>query len=104
MNQEFQQYRLARIEGYNITRAQLQSRFGSGIGDLGEFEKAITEQLAMPPTTIAAWRQSEMEQAGCREGMRLAALEFYWDHRQETGTKSVCRSARRSGPCCREHE
>jgi hypothetical protein len=83
MNQEFQQHRLARIEGYNITRARLQSRFANGIGDPGEFENAIAEQLAMPPTKIAAWRQSEMEQAGCREGIRLAALEFYWEHREE---------------------
>ena len=83
MNHEFQQYRLARVEGYNITRALLESRFDSGIGDLGKFEKAIAEQLAMPPTTTAAWRQSEMEQAGCREGMRLAALEVYWEHREE---------------------
>jgi hypothetical protein len=37
----------------------------------------------MPPATIAAWRQSEMEQADCREGMRLAALEFYWARREE---------------------
>jgi hypothetical protein len=84
VNHEFQQHRLARIEGYNITRALLQSRFANGIGDPGEFEKAIAAQLAMPPTTIAAWRQSEMERAGCREGMRLAALEFYWEHREET--------------------
>lgn len=83
MNHEFQQYRLARIEGYNITRARLQSQFANGIGDPGELEKAIAGQLAMPPTKIAAWRQSEMEQAGLREGMRLAALEFYWEHREE---------------------
>ncbi len=83
MNHEFQQYRLARIEGYNIIRARLQSQFANGIGDAGEFEKAITEQLATPPTAIAAWRQSEMEQAGCQEGMRLAALEFYWEHREQ---------------------
>ena len=83
MDYEFQQHRLARIEGHNITRARLQSQFANGIGDPGEFEKAIAEQLAMPPTKIAAWRQSEMEQAGCREGIRLAALEFYWEHREE---------------------
>lgn len=80
---EFQQHRLARIEGYNITRARLQSQFANGIGDAGEFEKAIAKQLAMPPTKIVAWRQSEMEQAGFREGMRLAALEFYWEHREK---------------------
>jgi len=83
MTQEFQQYRLARIEGYRITRALLQSRFANGIGDFGEFEVAIAEQLAARPATVAAWRQSEMEQAGCREGMRMAALEFYWEHRAQ---------------------
>ena len=83
VNHQFQLYRLARIEGYNITRARLQSRFANGIGDHGELGKAIAEQLAMPPTAIAASRQSEMEQAGSCEGMRLAALEFYWEHREE---------------------
>ena len=83
MNREFEQHRLARIEGYNITRARLQSQFANGIGDPGEFEEAIAEQLAVPPTKIAGWRQSEMEQAGCREGIRLAVLEFYWEHREE---------------------
>ena len=82
MNSEFRQYRLSRIEGYNITHASLESRFHRGIGDLGEFEKAIAEQLAAPPTTVAAWRQSELEQQGCREGIRLAALEYYWEHRR----------------------
>jgi hypothetical protein len=37
----------------------------------------------MPPAIIAVWRQSEMEQAGRQEGMRLAALEFYWARREE---------------------
>jgi hypothetical protein len=83
MDYEFQQHRLARIEGYNITRARLQSQFANGIGDLCRFENAIAEHLAMPPIKIAAWRQSELDQAGCREGMRLAALEFYWEHREE---------------------
>ena len=83
MDHEFQQYRLARIEGYEITRARFQSQFANGIGDRGEFEKAIADQLAMPPTKIAAWRQSEMEQAGCREGISSAGLEFYWEHREE---------------------
>jgi hypothetical protein len=80
---EFQQHRLARIEAYNITRARLQSEFASGIGDPAEFEGAISEYLAMPTAQVAAWRQSEIEQAGVREGVRLAALEFYWEHRQQ---------------------
>ena len=83
MNHEFQQYRLARIEGYNITHARLQSQFANGIGDLGEFGKAIAERLTTPPVAIAGWRQSEMEQAGIREGIRLAALEFFWEHREK---------------------
>lgn len=93
MNQEFQQHRLARIEGYNITRARLQSQFANEIGDPGEFEEAIAEQLAMLPTRTAAWRQSEMEQAGCREGMHLAALEFYWEHREEIRLATLLRLA-----------
>ena len=88
MNSEFEQYRFARIEGRKITRARLEAQFKDGITDLDELEKAITQQLTMaPPCT--PWRKSEMEQTGCQEGMQMAALEFFWEHRQEI------RSARR---------
>lgn len=83
MNTESQLYRFARIEGHNITRARLEAQFKSGIRDLDELEKAIAQQLAAASTTCAPWRKSEIEKNGCREGMRMAALEFYWSHRQE---------------------
>ena len=35
----------------------------------------------MEPIMIAPWRNSvPLTQAACRDGMRLAALEFYWEH------------------------
>lgn len=80
MDHEFQQYRFARIEGQNITRARLEAQFKDGITGLEELEKAIEQQLTMEPT-CTPWRKSETERAGCREGMRMAALEFYWAHR-----------------------
>ncbi len=88
MDHEYQQHRLARIEGYNITRARLQVQFGSGTTDPAELEKAIAEHLSAPSAKIAAWRRSEMEQAGYQEGVRLAALEFYWEHRHEMYVKA----------------
>ncbi len=83
MNADFQQYRFARIEGHNITRARLEAQFRNGIDDLDELENAIAKQLTAEPTNCAPWRKTEIEQTGCREGMRMAALEFYWSHRQE---------------------
>ena len=82
MNQEFQQYRFARIEAQNITRARLETQFRDGIADLGELEKAVEQQLTSE-STCTPWRKSEVEQTGCREGMRMAALEFYWAHRHQ---------------------
>ena len=80
MNRKFQQYRFAYIEAQNITRARLEAQFKDGIGDLEEVEKAI-EQLIMTESTCTPWRESEVERAGSRDGMRMAALEFYWAHR-----------------------
>lgn len=80
MNREFQQYRFARIEAQNITRARLEAQFRDGITDPEQLEKAIEQQLTMEPT-CTPWRKSEPERAGSREGMRMAALEFYWAHR-----------------------
>jgi hypothetical protein len=82
MNREFQQYRFAWIEGNNITRARLESQFKDGITDLERLEKAIEQEL-MEETKSAPWRRSEIEQIGCRDGARMAALEFFWAHRQE---------------------
>ena len=77
MNREFQQYRFARIEAQNITRARLKAQFNDEIGGLEEVEKAI-DQLIMTEPTCTPWRQSEVEQAGSCDGTRMAALEFYW--------------------------
>ena len=81
MNREFQQYRLAGIEGYRITRAGLQAQFKNRIISIDELENAVTQQLAVE-STCAPWRTSEIERTGCREGSRLAALEFFWEQRQ----------------------
>jgi len=87
MNREFQQYRFARTEAQNITRARLEAQFRHGITDPEQLEKAIETQLTMEPT-CTPWRTSEVEQAGSREGMRMAALEFYWAHRRDLAVLS----------------
>jgi hypothetical protein len=81
MNQQFREYRFARIEAENITRARLEVQFKDGISAPEGLEKAI-EQLLAPETTCTPWRKSELEQAGSRDGTRMAALEFYWTHRR----------------------
>jgi hypothetical protein len=75
MNREFQQYRFARIEAQNVARARLESQFMSGTIDFEKLERAIERELA-EPTLSAPWRRSEIEQMGCRDGARMAALEF----------------------------
>ena len=95
MNPEFQQYRFARIEGHNITRARLEAQFKDGIADLDELERAIAQQLTVEPASCAPWRKSEIEQSGCRDGRRMAALEFYWSHRQELRRVSLNNSVQK---------
>ena len=87
MNRQFQQYRFARIEAQNITRAQLETQFKDGIGGLEEVEKAI-EQLIMTEPTCTPWRQSEVERAGSRDGARMAALELYTALQRRRGSTS----------------
>lgn len=82
MNQQFQAYRFARIEAQNITRAHLRAHFKDGIVGPEELEKAIEQLLATETATCTPWRNSELEQAGSRDGTRMAALEFYWTHRR----------------------
>ena len=89
MNAEFQRYRFARIEGHNITRARLEAQFKDGITNLDELEELIAQQLTEEPTNCAPWRKSEIEQAGYREGMHMAALEFFWSRRQELRRASL---------------
>ena len=81
MNRGFQQYRFARIEAQNITRARLEAQFKNGMGGLEEIEKAI-EQLIMTEPACTRWRTSEVEQTGSRDGTKMAALEFYWAYRR----------------------
>jgi len=86
MNREFQQYRFARIEAQNLTRARLEAQFKDGIG-FEEVEKAV-EQLIMTESTCTPWRTSEVERAGSSDGTRMAALEFYWGHRRRRRSSS----------------
>ena len=81
MNREFQQYRFARIEAQNITRARLEAQFKNGIDGLEEIEKAI-ERLIMTEPACTPWRTSKVERAASCDGTRMAALEFYWAHRR----------------------
>ena len=92
MNREFEQYRFARIEGRNVTRARLQSQFKDRINDLEELEKAVALELVME-THCAPWRKSEFEQMGCREVMRLAIHEFFGKLRREIPGADRNRSA-----------
>jgi hypothetical protein len=85
MNLEFQQYRFARIEAQNITRTRLETQFKHGVGDPHEFERAI-ERFVEMKSTCTPWRNSELEQAGSRDGARMAALEFFWMHRRQLPT------------------
>ena len=96
MNIEFQLYRFARIEGRNITQARLEAQFKGGIIDLDELEKAIAQQLAAASMSCAPWRKSEIEKTGCQDGVQLAALEFFWSHRQELRRADPGNSAQRN--------
>jgi hypothetical protein len=49
--------------------------------DLDGLERAVRLELAAT-LPQAPWRKSEMEQVGCREGIQLAALEFFWENHQ----------------------
>ena len=80
MDQEFREYRFARIEGHRITQARLQAKFKNGISDLDSLETAIEQVLT---DEAGPWRTGDIEQEGFREGARLAALDFYWQHRRE---------------------
>lgn len=87
MTRESEQYRFARIEGYLITLARLEEEFEDTAVDLEEMEAAVAKQLAKE-NLCAQWRTSESERAACREGMRLAALQFLSQFRQAIGNLS----------------
>ena len=96
MNAEFEQYRFARIEGHHITLARLESQFNNGIASLDELEKAIAQQLAAAAMSCTPWRKSEIEKTGCQDGMRMAALEFFWSHHRKLRGASMETSAQRN--------
>jgi hypothetical protein len=81
MHRESEQFRFARIEGYIIMLARLQVKFEDRAVNLEEMEASVVEQLAKE-NLCAPWRTSETERAGCREGMRLAALQFLTQYRE----------------------
>jgi hypothetical protein len=81
VHRESEQYRFALIEGYRITLSRLEEQFKDRAINLEEMEAAVSEQLAKE-TTCAVWRRSETERAGCREGVRLAALQFLSQYRE----------------------
>lgn len=79
MDEQFRQYRFARIEGQRITQAELETQFKDGISDVDALDKTIEQLLTKQ---AAPWRTTDVEQEGFREGIRMAALEFYWHNRQ----------------------
>lgn len=90
MNQQFREYRFARIEAEKITRARLEAQFKDGISNPEQLEETI-ERLLTTELTCTPWRKSELEQAGSRDGTQLAALEFYWAHRRRGGNSAGSR-------------
>jgi len=81
MSRESEPYRFARIEAYIITLARLQEQFEDTAVNLEEMEAAVAGRLAKEDL-CAPWRRSETERAGCREGMRLAGLQFLSQYRE----------------------
>ncbi|MFZ0745104.1 MAG: hypothetical protein WAM85_11900 [Terracidiphilus sp.] len=81
MHRESEQYRFARIDGFVITLARLREQFEDRAVNLEEMEAAVVEQLAKE-NLCAPWRTSEAERAGCRAGMRLAAIQFLSEYRK----------------------
>ncbi len=91
MNHESERYRFARIEGYIITLARLEEQFEDTAVNLEVMEAAVASQLAKE-NLCAPWRTSKAERAGCREGMRLAGLQFLSQYRE------ALRDLRLNGP------
>ena len=81
MLRESEEYRFARIEGYRITLLRLEEQFKDRAISLEKMEAAVVGQLAKT-NLCAPWRTSEAERAGCRAGMRLAAMQFLSQYRE----------------------
>ncbi|HEU5414064.1 MAG TPA: hypothetical protein VFW31_09920 [Candidatus Angelobacter sp.] len=82
MQDRLQKYRFALIEARNITRARLEAEFRHGIISPGAFENAIERHLNAGQSRTP-WLVTDAEQRGSLAGTRMAALEFYWEHRRE---------------------
>jgi len=80
-NRESEHYRFARLEAYHAELAHLKEQFRDRAVNLGEMEAAVAEHLRQE-WLCAPWRKSENERAGCREGMRLAGLQFLSQYRE----------------------
>jgi len=90
MHRKSEQYRFARIEGYRITLNRLEEQFTDRAVNLEKMEAAVIEQLANE-NLCAPWRTSETERVGCRDGMRLAAIQFLSQYREATRNLSLHR-------------
>ena len=82
MQDRLQKYRFALIESRNITRARLEAEFRHGIITFRTFENAIERHLTAGQSRTP-WLVTDAEQRGSLDGKRMAALEFYWEHRRE---------------------
>ena len=80
MSSTFQLYRFALIEAKNITRSRLEAEFRDGIASASALKNAIERQLTTEQS-CTPWRVTEAERRGSKDGARMAALEFYWEHR-----------------------
>jgi hypothetical protein len=81
LNPKSEQYRFARIEGYRITLMRLENQFKDRAVNIEEMEAAVFEQLARE-NLCAPWRRTDVERAGCRDGMRIAAAQFLSQYRE----------------------
>lgn len=81
MNRESEQYRFARVEAYHATMAHLEEQFRDRDVNLDEMEAVVAKELA-GEAVCAPWRRLQVEREGCREGMRLAALQFLSQYRE----------------------
>jgi hypothetical protein len=103
MSSKFQLYRFAWIEAKNITRTRLEAEFRDGIGSAVALENAIERQLTAEQS-CTPWRVTEAEQRGSLDGARMAALEFYWEHRHDIQRAMTSTQERPEAPsevaCC----
>jgi len=81
MDEQFRQYRFARTEGQKITEVELATQFKDGIKDLHQLEHAIEQLLTKQAAPLAHHRSGARRLF--REGIRAAAVEFYWNNRQQ---------------------